>query len=249
MQYLREAAQDVQRNLSALLIFVAIFGVTQIVTTFVTFPFEPADAASQGRMPLALDIAILLVFVHVIAFAQTIAFSRLGREIDKPLWKVRTDGDALKRFFMMWALMNLTANGFLRVGNMDFGGGDAAAINVMLSFMALGAFILIIPVGACVMFTGHASSRNLGEALAPLSRQPARTGTVLLIMIVEQFTVFFFFSAMVGPEGQMPPLLVRLGFEMASGIVQVYLECLAFAATWHLCMVDRETVDEIDLDF
>jgi hypothetical protein len=38
---------------------------------------------------------------------------------------------------------------------------------------------------------------------------------------------------------------IRLGTDVALG----YLDCLAFAATWVLCIVDRESPDEIDLDF
>ncbi len=249
MQYLREAAQDVQRNISAFLFYAAVFSVAHIALTLGIAPFEPAQDETATRTFQILDIVAFLAFIHVAAYGQTVAFSRLGREIDKPLWKVRTDGDALKRFFMMWALMNLTSNGLLRLSSSDFGSGDAMAINVMLLFAGLAAFVACVPVGACIMFTGQVSSSTIGESLAPLSRHPARTGTVLLIMLAEVLAVFFFLSLLAGEEGAMPSLPARLGFGLASGLVQVYLECLALAATWHLCMIDRETVDEIDLDF
>jgi hypothetical protein len=249
LQYLREAALDVQRNISAFILYAAIFSGAHILLTLVSAPFEPAVDETVPSTFLILDIVLFLVFVHVIALAQTIAFSRLGREIDRPLWKIRTDGEALTRFFMMWALINLTANGLLKLADSDFGGGDAAAINILLLFAGTGAIVVSIPVGACIMFTGRVSSRAIGESLAPIIRQPARTGIVFLIMIAQVLTVFLFLSLLVREDGQLPSMFVRLGIGLASGIVQVYLECLAVAATWHLCMVDRETVDDIDFDF
>lgn len=249
MQYLREAALDVQRNLSAFILYAAIFSGAHILLTLVRAPFEPAVDETVPNTLLILDIVLLLVLVHAIAFAQTIAFSRLGREIDRPLWKIRTDGEALKRFFMMWALINLTANGLLELSERDFGGGDAVAINILLLFAGLGAIVVSVPVGACIMFTGRVSSRAIGESLAPIFRQPARAGVVFLIMMAQMLTVFLFLSLLVREDGQLPSMVARLGIGLVSGIVQVYLDCLAVAATWHLCMVDRETVDDIDFDF
>jgi hypothetical protein len=196
-----------------------------------------------------LEIAMFLVFVHAIALAQTLAFSRLGREIDRPLWKVRTDRDAMKRFFMMWALINLTAMGLHRLSQIDFGSGDVVSINYLLLYGGLGATLVSVPFGACIMFTGQVSSRTLGESLAPLTRQPGRTALVFGIMLFQVIAHDLFVSLLIGSENQTPSLLARLAAGLASGAVQVYLDCLALAATWHLCMVDRETVDEIDLDF
>ena len=249
MQYLREAAQDVQRNLAAFLLYAAIFAVAHTLSELALLPFHPGKGEEPLQTFRLIEVLIFLLFIHAIAFAQTIAFSRLGRDIDRPLWKVRTDGDALKRFFMMWALFNLTSNGLLHLSNSDFGGGDAIAINTLLLYAGFAALMVCVPFGACIMFTGRVSSRTIGESLAPLGRQPGRTGTVFALVLLQMLAVFLFALVLAGNDAQQPSLAARLVIPLVSGAVQVYLECLAFAATWHLCMVDRETVDEIDLDF
>jgi len=215
----------------------------------ILYPFHPGLDEEPTQAFRFLDILVFLLSIHVIAFAQTIVFSRLGRDIDRPLWKVRTDREAMKRFFMMWALFNLTANGLLRLANIDYGDGEVIAINSLLFYAGLAALIVCVPFGACIMFVGRVSSRTIAESLAPLGRQPGRTGAVFAVVLFQIVVFLLFMSVLVGSGEQRPSLLAGLAIPLASGAVQVYLDCLAFAATWHLCMVDRETVDEIDLDF
>ncbi len=249
MQYVREAAQAVQRNLTSFLLYAAILGVLDILTILALAPFEPGKGEPVTLTFRLLDVGQLLVAVHVGAFAQTVVFSRLGRDIDRPLWKVRTDGEALKRFFMMWALINLTAYGLYRLAAMDFGDGDVTVINYLLLFTGLAALLVSIPFGACIMFTGRVSSRTIGESLAPLTRQPGRTSVIFAIVLVQLILFDVTRQLLVSGGDAGPSLLARIGVGLTSDILQTYLDCLVFAATWQLCMVDRDTVDEIDIDF
>lgn len=249
MRILQDAAQAVQRNVSALLLYAAIFGGAEVVATLVTAAFQPSGEEPLSFSLRLLDVGIFLFVVHAIALAQTLAFSRLGREIDRPLWKVRDDRDALHRFFVMWALISLATNGLMRLANMEYGAGESVSINYLLGLATLIACLVGVPAGAGIMFTGTVSSRTIGEGLAPLFRRPGHTAIVLAVMLSQLILGATFQSLLpvTGEEG--PSLVLRLAVVLASAFVQVYLDCLAFAGVWLICMLDRDTIDEIDLDF
>ena len=249
MQLVRDAAQAVQRNLPAFALYVGILLAANLADSIAGLPLanvEPDDITIGLRL---LDVVPLIVLIHVFALAQAVVFSRLGREIDRPLWKVRDDREAVRRFFVLWAILNLVLNGLLRLSGIDFGDGELRSINYILTLGFLAVALCAVPLGACVMFLGRASFSTLGESLAPLSRQPGKTATIAGITLF-QFLLFAVFSgAAMGAEGEQVPFLKHLLITSASNVVQAYLDCLAFAATWLLCMTDRDTVDEIDLDF
>ena len=249
MTILRDAAQAVQRNLSALLLYAAIFAGVTVVATLLLAAFPTGAGGPLSLSWRLLDVGIFLFVVHAIALGQTLAFTRLGREIDRPLWKVRNDRDALHRFFVMWALINLAVNGLIRLSNMEYGTGESVSINHLLGLTALVACLVSVPAGAGIMFTGTVRLRTIGEGLAPLFRRPGHTAIVLAVMLL-QVILSDTFHALLGGQGEEgPSLVLRLAVELGSGFVQVYLDCLAFAGVWLICMLDRDTIDEIDLDF
>ncbi|MCC6697397.1 MAG: hypothetical protein IT365_17335 [Candidatus Hydrogenedentes bacterium] len=249
MQLVRDAAEAVQRNLSSFALYMGVLIAANAVPTLVSLPLRSSDPSSASLTLQLLDVALLIVMIHVFALAQAVVFSRLGREIDRPLWKVRDDREALRRFFVLWAVVNLVLYGILHLANVDYGNGEMHSINYVLALATLAVALCAVPFGACMMFTGSARFRLLGESLAPLAKQPGKTAVVIGITLF-QFLLFIVFSqAAVGGEGQETPILKELLIASASAVVQAYLDCLAFAATWLLCMTDRDTVDEIDLDF
>jgi len=118
----------------------------------------------------------------------------------------------------------------------------------MLHIVALVMNIVVVPAGACIMFTGHFRWQRIPEALSPLLRQLPRTGVILLICFF-QLVVHDIVAAHLLATTETPGPLDFLPHKVGLVIVIAYLDCIAFAAVWLLCMADRETPDDIDFDF
>ncbi len=248
MRIVRNAAHAVQQNLPALVLYAAIIAGADLGAMLIALPFEGAAAESATAIQRSIDIGLLLIVIHIAAAVQSIVFSRMGKEIDKPLWKVRDDRDALGRFFLLWAVINLVTNGLYPLAHADFGSGEGMSINYLLFLLWLALFVISVPFGACIMFSGRVNARGLGENLAPLTRQPGDTAAVIGIMLFQVLLVIYL-SQLLGGGQERAPLAMRIGVTLAADIICAYLDCLAFAGTWIICMTDRETIDEIDLDF
>ena len=96
MDILLQAVKAVQRNVPALGLYL-LFTVPASALVLAgnlwmgdTNPDAPVTAAM-----LAYEVAGDAFLIVVYAFAQSIVFSRMGRLIDRPLWKCQGDGEAL----------------------------------------------------------------------------------------------------------------------------------------------------------
>ncbi|HQE83122.1 MAG TPA: hypothetical protein PLM14_08980 [Candidatus Hydrogenedentes bacterium] len=194
----------------------------------------PEDPELSIRL---LEFCSDLVLAGVWAFAQTVAFSWMGQDLDRPLWRIRGIGDAMKRFFSIWLMLNLL---IIMLGNVA--GKLLAADNddptgqfMLLLFLVLQ--VIAIPVGAAIMFHGELKWKELGQSLAPLGRQLFSTlllvgfsGCALVVIL------FFLLPATVGH------LWARPLIDIPGGLA----DCVVFAATWAICIMDRESEDTTD---
>lgn len=231
-----KALEALQRNRVSLLFYVTL-------TTLVQTARNLADVllikpASETIAPLYLTVygfsADLFVAVGLAA-VQAVGFARIGREMDRPLWKVEGDREAFKRFFQLWLVLDLIALSSLRMIERLVAGLDdpAAAFSLLIVWvMATSAFVVF---GAAVMFYGRVAREEIGAAVNTLIDEFPRTAAVWFLACA--------FSIFVLLPGQVPlwafPLLA---------LIDGAVTCLIFSASWLICMYHRDE-DDRDTDF
>lgn len=249
MRLLRDAADAVQRNLPALLLYLAVNGVLTVLYLLVYAAVRaryPTDGVSM--VPQLIDLVVMFVLAGITAALHAVVFSRMGRDIDKPLWKVRDDRDALRRFYMLWLTADLGLGALQWLASVKYGEGDLAALNGLFFLLFFLAFVVYIPCCACIMFFGHISRDTLGLALEPIIKHFGRALPIFLVPLF-QFALLFYVSAHRAVEGDQLDLVRWMPIFLATSVALSYFDCVIFAATWLVCIYNRETPDEIDLDF
>ncbi len=174
------------------------------------------------------------------ALAASVTFSRLGRELDKPLWKLPGDREAVRRFFLPWFILFLIVILSHRV--LDFAVArteslEAAFFGLLLVFL-LGAWV--IPIGACIMFLGYPGRAGLAETLTPLGR--FFSTTILFVgfgFFVSWASLFLFLEL----HSRFLPLILCVD------LIQGYCDCVIFAGIWEICRMHRNYPAEPDLRF
>jgi hypothetical protein len=250
MEAIRRAFDEVHHNLGSLLLYIALTALPASVWLFVDF-LVIGEAQPRDDGPyLGIQLLVLVGISLVAAVGQSVAFSRMGREIDKPLWKVKDDGDALRRFFAMWLTLDLMVVLVAVVVPQMLLQDPSEDALVMYALLRLIVQALMVPVGAAFMFFGNFSLRMAGAALAPLGRE---FGQLLLILLLNGLALLFLDGLFtVLAEGALPlgPVAVplRLATYPLVYVVSSYVDCVVFAATWLLCMADRDREEEIDFD-
>jgi len=191
---------------------------------------------------LFADIAIACL----VAMFQAIAYARLGRDIDKPLWKCRDDWDAVVRFGVIWVMFNLL-NFALFQFQSTLGTRDLENAAVIVGLIALIWNLLYIPAGICLMHHGGLQNANFGEALMPMLHFLPRT---LLLMGLGFLQLVLFEMLVFSVPESMRALPWVIG---AFNVPIIYLECLGVAIMWTSCAeyrtVAAEQQDDDDFDF
>ncbi len=231
-QVFREAVRVVDRNVPALLIY---WGVILPVVVF-HIGMDSAGDTTDLALSTWRDMASLLGFTVLDAVANalaaTLAFSRIGRGADKPLWKIDSDWTALQRFFPMWLFLSLLLGAvslltaFLTALSED---GSVGLFMVLLYIVCASA---TVPVGACLMFGGRVAWRNIPEMLQPMANQ---LGGVSFFIAFGVLAYFFLLDllARIPPEWAYAKVVVH--------IIGGYCDCIVFAGTWLLYRADRDT--------
>jgi len=235
----RPAFQALQQNWAPVLVYMAVsfllsasrLGVDTYVFPDVTR--QDADTLTRTYM-LGIDVAVMAI----IALAQTIAFSRIGREIDRPMWRVSNDRLAISLFYKLWlllAMMQLTTEQILVI--VVQGTQDAAA-QLMLYLMWMLFISLLTPLGACIMFYGRVGRHEAGQAFSTMVRHLPTT--LMIAMIGVLFGMILIDLQPSLPEAALPALALAGG----------YVDCFLFAAMWLVCIHHRDDFeDEEDDDF
>ena len=235
MAILRAAFQALQRNYGPLLFYIGVgFAVYSARLSLDTLVIAPRSEEIAENILRLYSIAIDIAAVAVVALAQTIAFSRMGREIDKPMWRVADDLDAVRLFYKLWLLLGLVNIAAVRFRDILLVRTEEAAVQVMLVMMWLTGAVLLILFGSAVMFYGRVGRQEVGEAASTMTRQ---FGYTLLIVIVG----FFFRFILIDLQLDLP-LWARPALAIADG----YLECLLFASMWLVCIYHRDEYDHPD---
>jgi len=238
---LLQAVQSIQKNIPALglylLITVPASALIHLGNAWMGTEGDPE--AAMNAAALAYQAAGDAFLIAAYALAQSLAFSRMGRQIDRPLWKCPGDREAIRRYFPLWALLNIVAVGSQRLvvwlpALMD---NESAAMPLFWLMAIIMATYL--PVGAAVMFAGIPEWRRLGEAIAPLGRLWTKTLAICFFSGVIYFLLVILIMQNESQRWILPLIDVIAG----------YFDCVIFCATWLLCMLDRQTPQENDLDY
>jgi len=240
VELIRDAVNAVQRNLGALGIYMGIMLVTSIAANYANFWMDAPPENPYANPNLVMyEVVLNLFLVFAAALAQSIAFARLGKDIDRPLWKISGDVEAIKKYLPLWAGLNaiVILIQILTGWSVSTFGGSAASGFLFIAMLL--AVILYIPAGASLMFLRTPEWTHLQEAVRPLLRQFPKT---LVILALTGVLFLLQISLIAGTEAQpwLRPLV---------DITFAYFDCVIFSAVWLLFMYDRQAPEEVDLDF
>ena len=234
MAILRAAFQALQRNYGPLLFYIGVaFAIYSVRLSLDALVIAPKSEEIAENILRLYSIAIDIAAVAVVAMAQTIAFSRIGREVDKPMWRVVDDVEAVRLFYKLWLLLGLINIAGPRFMDAVVRTEDVAVL-LTLRIMWLTGAVMLILFGSAVMFYGRVGREEVGEAFSTIGRQFPK---ILLIVIVGIF--FGLFLIELQPE-------LPLWAWPALAIADAYIDCLFFASMWLVCIYHRDEYDHPD---
>lgn len=234
-----EAFAAVQRNYRALILYlVATIGITSITLAIDTLIIDPRRDTLDVVYLRTFDFSADIVTAVVFALAQAIVFSKMGAEIDRPLWKISGVSESIRKFFSLWFILMLVNIALARfTERADESGYPAVAY--VLSSCWLVWLVIVVPLGSAIMFYGRPGLKEIRMAQETFARQFPRTLVVFLMALV----IIVLFQALLSydfPKWTRPFL----------GMIDGYGDCLLFSCTWILCMLHRDDDgDDIDFDF
>lgn len=186
---------------------------------------------------LACDVYVALTLAAV----QAVGYCLLGRAIDRPLWRCPSVQDALRRFYVPWLLVQLCGLVLLRA-QVFAARADLGDVAVLMEIF-LVVYEMVVPlVIICAMHWGRFEWHELGEAVRPILRFPLLTmQAAALPFIAHVFWLMIMFS-LDASEHRSSLLLIGLRLPIA------FLDILAFAAMWRVCMHARNAAAHGDED-
>lgn len=240
MEVIREGFAALQRNRSAVLWYFAITSIAHGILLVMRLQLiEPHAEEFSAAMLTFIRLGTMVGVTAAYALAQCVAFSRIGTDIDRPLWKISGDAEAIRKFYNLWFILML-----VNVLVFQFCDQVAASISndsttLMLLLLWLMTVSLLIPFGTAVMFQGRAGSEELGRAFDTLTRQFSRT-LIILLMAYGITSLVLAFQSVNLPIWCLPIVW----------LIDSYGDCLIFSCTWVLCMYNRDDeTEDSDFDF
>lgn len=199
-------------------------------------------AAPDGEFPAwfpAYNLSRQLFVAACVALIQAVVFARLGRAIDRPLWKCADDAEAVRRFFVPWFVLNLFGILLQQLQINAQSAGDEG-LYVFAEFTFLMAYVFSIPAGAAVMAHGALDWSRLGEILAPIGRQLRHVLLVFVLMAAGHVLNFVALALvyLASGEGGVDAAIVLPAIAI---MPPAFIEALAFAVMWRILMLDRDT--------
>lgn len=191
---------------------------------------------------LAADIALACL----ISVLQACSYARLGSDIDKPLWKCKSDQEAIARYAVIWVMLNLLYFALLQIKD-TLGIRGFESYSGVMDLFALIWNLLYVQIGVCLMHHGGLKDLKWSEALMPMFHFLPRT---LLVAGLGFLQLVLFQSLVLGiPEAMREvPWVIAL-----VNVPLIYLECLSVAIMWIACaeyrQIAAEQSNEDDFDF
>jgi hypothetical protein len=233
---LKAAFSHIFRCPKALLIYVGIIVGYVVLKTLVEEALIPKtddmDIQSISKVYL---VSTTIITSAIFAFAQALAFPMLGREIDKPLWKIQSTPSIIFQFFSFWLTLNfllLTIDLLISLSGIS----NDDKFSIYLWWLMSAAFL--VPFGSTVMFYGQTGWQEIKQAITTIFGQfPYYMGIT--------FLTFFFYLIFVQLHSLNLPIWGTAGLQTLSTTI----DCIVFSFCWEVCKKHRdeqETMDDID---
>lgn len=240
MEILQRAIQAVQRNLSALGLYLLITVGTSAAGTAAYGVLGSPEESAYGKGTLFLcGLAIDALLTVAYAGAQTIGFARFAKDMDRPLWRIRDDREALQRYFLMWVLLNACIMALKQLSFDVPALFDNEDMGIFPGWLLLFAAAVCTPLGAAMMFQRTADWRKIGEVLTPYRRQFPK----IFMLCCLNGILFLFMLALVAGIASQP------GLRLVIDVIFGYFDCVVFCAAWFICILDRQTPEDTDFEF
>jgi len=247
LEFLKGGAQALERNWQILSGFAAAnaaLGLFFSSWSYVVIT-EAAGPLPDTTLRIA-DLVRTLLIAASYAAVYSVGFALMGRDIDRPLWKLNGANDALRRFFTPWFLILLVYFVPWRIFGVMGIEDPATAFSFLFLMLALETFI--IPTGACIMFAGQLDWEHLGAHLMPIVDELPR---VFVLLVISFFAGAFSFIAMdlARPRPENAESLNWMLSVPAISALGSIVTLFIFAAMWEVLRIHRDTADHDDLDF
>lgn len=247
VEFLRLAGRALLDNYRPVLLYMAFAALFKTgEQLFQEYAIAPvADETPDSMLGLYL-VGSRIVLVAFIAVADTICFSRIGREVDKPYWRVTDDREAFSRFYRLWLLLGLGNLVYGQIIERTVGGNEERAGAFFLGVSYLIWIVLLHALGAAIMFQGRVARDEVSEAFAVLGRHAAQVMALCLFGIMAGILLAGTHSSMMTAE---LPLLFELTAGALLAAIDGYVSCLLFAFMWLVCRYDRDHFERDREDF
>jgi len=255
VNFYREAAVALRQNgRSVLFYLVACMAIAAISTVVDLVVLAPAPDAAPDRFFSFVVILRSIGLVAISSIANTIFFARIGREMDKPNWRIADDADALRLFYRFWFLLGLLVLVYQQVLEpLLLRTEDQGAQIFLVCTLFLWATLLSV-FGAFVMFYGRAARAELTQAFTTLGHN------IVPIIAISLFGVLaglFLISAHAGSVtiGRGATAMTSTDYaarflvDMLIGAVDALVSCFIFAYAWLVCIFHRDHFEESRDDF
>jgi len=241
LELIRQALATTDRNPKPLVLYVVVLAAASALAKGGLYLLGKGGVENIFLDPTALAYTIVsAVLVAVLVSAtQSVVFGMLGREIDRPLWKLSGSVEALRRFFPLWLVMNLVVVGLELSLQWVLVQIENTSLGALLLALWMMALVLYLPVGAGIMFWGKLEWDKLGEIFAPLLRQIGRTLQIILLSLGVSMLSLYLLSVTAGLPWLTPAVVVIGG----------YFDCVIFSGIWLVYLFDRQNPEEVDIEF
>lgn len=237
-----DAFQSLRRTQTTVALYLLVYCGFELVfrLAMLLLPESKPDLEGPAWVRL-VALAAFVLFAIIASVVQAVLFARMGKAIDRPLWKCEDDGEALRRFFSIWLVLNmfmLLLFRLLAIADRQ----EIEAARVILALLLMSGYALFFPVGVSAMYLKVTHWQEVPAALKTITSQ---FGLSLMVMFLglSSFTYTVLLQDVLGNEpGIVTPLL-------AISAPVAFLDCLSFAAMWRVCMIHRDNPPEEDLDF
>jgi hypothetical protein len=230
-----------RRNIGTVAVYLVLTGGVSAIGRLATrvaasdlFAAPPAQTLAAFRFTSDLFLAAGFGFV------QALLFSRLGEEMDRPLWKVPGDREAVRRFFPLWFAINLLTVTTLSLMERAAKAGAPEDVSNSLLLALFLLFLFATPAGAVIMFLGKFRWQDVPAAFVPLSTQFRE----FVIVLILNFFVFTWYLDLAPSLLERPELRDNQVFLTAIEAPFNLIDCLVFAAVWHICRMHRQYMNE-----
>jgi preprotein translocase subunit SecG len=235
---LSEAARALGSNRAAVALYAVLsVGAGAAVSLCDTVTADGLFFAVSPFVQRASQFVTDVFLAAAVACASSVAFSRMGADIDRPFWKMPSDREALRRFFALWFVLALSQLTALRLLSLTT---ETSPFRTWVKILFLLTVLLSTPMGACNVFPGEFRWERFVQNLAPFL---SRFTNALAVLFVN-FVLFFAYLALAGWVAEQPEFRTAFWPQSVIDAIFCVADCYVFAATWLICMAHRREMEE-----